>query len=433
MFGSFLHKRDEKDFQPITADHLRVGMHIWLDCAWYKHPFPKNRFKLTSSKQIETIRELKLTHIYYDPKLSDPEPQVRIEPLGHGSDSHHTPGETGTAGNFATAVPSHSVQLQLKEASRAYLETVRTSSEVIRQVAAGEEAGVANAANLIGHFTAQVFDEAASLGLANIMHLKVLDRVQAVHALNTCILSLLVGRELELEPEELKLLGLCAFLHDIGEQQVPSRIRFKSDPLTKAEKHLLRLHPTYAKDLLKGMPIPLAVSDVIAQHHEQLDGSGYPHGLMDEKILPFAKIIRVVDEYSYLVNPLVPSQALQPSQALAELYGKRQHQLSVKVIIALVRVLTVYPPGTLVELSDSSIGMVVSINTGDRLRPMVIVCERSASDVHHQLIDLNDDHNLSIVRTIHPAELSSDLVEEINPGQVLKYLLLSDPQNKAIR
>jgi hypothetical protein len=137
-----------------------------------------------------------------------------------------------------------------------------------------------------------------------------------------------------------------------------------------------------------------------------------------------AKILRVIDEYQYLTNLREPQVKLQPNQALAELYVKRQQQLSVKAIIALVHVVSVYPPGTLVELTDGSIGMVTNTSSCERLRPMIMVYERKDSTLNTRLVDLHEQRQLSIRRIVDAAELSADLAQCITPTEALSYLML---------
>ena len=263
-----------------------------------------------------------------------------------------------------------------------------------------------------------------SVALADVLHLNVLERAQAAHSLHCCILSLLVGQELDLEPKELRVLGMAALLHDLGEQRLPSQVRLKTDALTRAEKSLFELHPLYGKEMLDQLQrIPRGVADIVAQHHECINGTGYPRRLTDEQILPLAKIVRVVDEYQYLTNPRQAHRRLHPNQALAELYVKRQQQLSVKVMIALVRVISVYPPGTLLELTDGSMSIVLYTNARERLRPVVMAYAERGSELEARLVDLNERREISIRRVMTRAEVPPHLVDRITPVEALNCLL----------
>ena len=405
-------------------------MEIWLDCPWYKHPFPKSRFKLISTKQIELVRALALPVVYYHAASYRAEPEPDLDKtLALLDESDVTPLVDWIPTSEPSAPLHDSLPLALRrdlqQANTTYQDTLRKSSDCLRQITAGQGDGGDGASALVEHFIDKLLKSGSSAAMADVLHLNVLERVQAAHALNTCILALLVGRELELEPEELKVVGLAGLLHDLGEQRIPSQIRWKTEPLTRAEKSLFQLHPLYGKEMLQELHgIPDGVGELVSQHHEYNNGTGYPRRLTDEQIHPLAKILRVIDEYQYLTTPRDAHVKLQPNQALAELYVKRQQQLSVKAIIALVHVVSVYPPGTLVELTDGSIGMVTNTSSGERLRPIIMVYERKDSAFTTRLIDLHEQRQLSIRRIVVAAELSPDLAQRISPTEALSDLML---------
>lgn len=403
-------------------------MEIWLHCAWYKHPFPKNRFQLSSAKQIATIRALTLNTVYYHPASYRPTPESEPDA---GLDASCLDGLDSIPREWVDASDDHTpreevspstLRSELRQANHAYRDTLRKSSDCLRQICGGQEAGTSSAGALVQNLVDQIIKRETSVALADILRLNVLGRAQAAHGLHGCILSLLVGQELDLEPQELRTLGMAALLHDVGEQQLPSQVRLKTEPLTRPDKSLFELHPLYGKEMLDQLPlIPRGVADIVAQHHECINGTGYPRRLTDEQILPLAKILRVVDDYQYLTNPR--EAHLHPNQALAELYVKRQHQLPVKVIIALVRVISVYPPGTLLELTDGSIGIVLYTNARARLRPVVMAYEERGSEITAHLVDLNERRDISITRVIAPAEVPPHLVDRITPAEALANLL----------
>lgn len=414
-------------YERLSPDQLTVGMDIWLNCPWYKHPFHKNRFTLISAKQIQVIQELALSDLYYLPS------QVPSETKSSARSSlkHSEAIEDLSAipPSCLVSVPDSGQlstrQVELKQASTAYKDTLRKSSDCLRQISSVQAPSAREANRLVQQFVDELLNSDTSGVLADVLHLNMTERVQATHALNTSILALLIGRELELDPDDLKILGMAGLLHDLGEQRIPSQIRWKTEPLTRAEKSLFELHPLYGKEMLNGLHgVPHSVAEIVAQHHEHLNGTGYPRRLTDKQILPLAQIIRVVDAYQYLTNPREGQQPrLQPNQALAELYFKRSAQLSMKIIIALVRVVSVYPPGTLVELSDGSLAIVLNTSSAESLRPTVMTYDRRGSEYDTRLIDLNEQRHLSISRIVMTSELPSDLAERITPEDAFNHLL----------
>lgn len=430
MFSQFFDTPAKLGYTSIAFDAIRLGMQIWIDLPWYKHPFPKNRFKIATSKQLQTIRSLKLDCLFYHPALSDPESTIALDlpALPRLSGLHALMEEQEVA-----AVPpaeskiSTPPRMALQQANTLYGQTLRRSREALKQIADGQTVGAAGARAIVSQFTQQLLQAEASLGMADVIHLSGMDQAQAVHGVNTCLLALLVGRDLELSTNDLTLVGLAGLMHDVGEHRLQSCIRFKREPLTRPEFKAYQCHSVYSKDLILGLPsIPPEIAGIVEQHHERLDGTGYPQGVSASQIHPLAQILAVVDEYQDLINPPFMQDRLQPNQALSELYVKRQTSLSIKVITALVRVLSVYPPGTLVELSDGSIGVVASVNSANRLRPIVLVYAQAEQEPDTRIVDLETETDVSILRMVQMSELAPAYLNRITPAEVLKFMLIAE-------
>jgi HD-GYP domain-containing protein (c-di-GMP phosphodiesterase class II) len=430
MFAQFFDTPAKLGYTSIAFGSLRLGMQIWIDLPWYKHPFPKNRFKIATPKQLQTIRSLKLACLFYHPELSDAESTIALDipSLPRLTGLHALFEDQEVPSQPAVSKPPETPRLALQHANTLYGQTLRRSREALKQIADGQTVGAAGARAIVSQFTQQLLETGASLGMADIMHLSGMDQAQAVHGVNTCLLALLVGRDLELSTNELTLLGLAGLMHDVGEHRLQSCIRFKREPLTRPEFKAYQCHAVYSKDLILGLSsIPPEIAGIVEQHHERLDGTGYPEGIFASQIHPLTQILAVVDEYQDLINPPFMQDRLQPNQALSELYVKRQASLSIKVITALVRVLSVYPPGTLVELSDGSIGVVASVNSADRLRPIVLVHEK-AEQPGTRIVDLGNQSSLSILRLVQMSELEPAYLNRVTPAEVLKFMLVAEGQ-----
>lgn len=438
MFSQFFDTPAKLGYTSIAFGSLRLGMQIWIDLPWYKHPFPKNRFKIATPKQLQTIRTLKLDCLFYHPTLSDPELPIMPDtpPCPRPSGLHALQAlieDQEVTPPPAESKPAVTPRAALQQANTLYGQTLRRSREALKQIADGQTVGAAGARAIVSQFTQQLLQSEASLGMADVMHLSGMDQAQAVHGVNTCLLALLVGRDLELSANDLTLLGLAGLMHDVGEHRLPSTIRFKREPLTRAELKVYQCHAIYSKDLILDLPsVPPEIAGIVEQHHERLDGTGYPQGASASQIHPLAQILAVVDEYQDLINPPFMQDRLQPNQALSELYVKREASLSIKVITALVRVLSVYPPGTLVELSDGSIGVVASVNAVDRLRPMVLVYEQAEQELGTRIVDLGNQLELSILRMVQMSELTPEYLNRITPAEVLRFMLVGEvrPQDQ---
>ncbi|MDH4188101.1 MAG: DUF3391 domain-containing protein, partial [Nitrospira sp.] len=366
---------------------LRVGMYVDLNCSWFKHPFPKKNFKLTHARQIQTIRTLGLTTILVNRSLSDPQ-VFEVDGTQTGiSVSAPTAVESipppvpinqlvmRDTGNTSAAVP-HVTQYKdsLQQTEAAYQKVLGQSQAVLESVYAGSEEGLATAKVMLNSLSDLLLNDATAGAMAILVNSQDLNDTSTLHALNSCVLSMMVGRQFDLPAEELKVLGIAALLHDIGLQKVPGDLLKQPGRLTPNERELIRKHPIYGADMVKRFSgIPAEAVDVILHHHERVNGSGYPDALTEQQLSLMTKIVMVVEEYDALINNPSPDKNLNPSEALSHLYVHGKNEFSHEVLVAFIQTLSVYPPGTVVQLSDESFGLVISINFKNRMRPMILL------------------------------------------------------------
>jgi len=160
------------------------------------------------------------------------------------------------------------------------------------------------------------------------------------HAQNVARIAEIIGQELKFEENQLIGLKLAADLHDLGKISVPLDILTKPGSLTNLEYNLIKEHVQRCHDLIKEIPFPFALSEMIYQHHERLDGTGYPNKLKGDKIMLEAKILAVSDVLESMTSHRPYRPALGIRKALKELRdgaGKKYDAKLVKLAEALVR------------------------------------------------------------------------------------------------
>jgi len=242
------------------------------------------------------------------------------------------------------------------------------------------------------------------------------------HSLNTAILSMVVARELGLPEEHAHMVGMAALFHDIGEVADDGEVRYKGGKLTQQQQQALQRHPFLGKRVLeKGFNFPGPSLEAIYQHHERMNGTGYPHRLNGDAIHKFAKIIMVVDVYDDLCNNIDMEKCLTPYEAMCKLYALRGKEFWEDAVLALIRSLGVYPPSSIVELNDGSIGIVSTINLMDRLRPLIMVYSPELPKNQAIILDLAEEKHLSIKQSLRPSELSRDVWNYLNPRSMIRY------------
>jgi HD-GYP domain-containing protein (c-di-GMP phosphodiesterase class II) len=247
------------------------------------------------------------------------------------------------------------------------------------------------------------------------------------HNYNVCVLSVLVGKEMGLSEEDLHWLGVGALCHDVGFKNIPRDLHLTAGGFASAGADY-KLHVEQGvKAAQQFQDFPKESLAVISQHHERLDGTGYPLGLQGDDISLFAKIVMVVDEYDDLCNSSERGKNMTPNKALSYLYKnetvKRKGEFSQEVIIALIRALGVYPPGTFVELNNGSIGVVVGVDPQIRAKPQVMTYTPELPKDEVTIIDMAEDEDVSIQRCLRPEELSKKIRQALSPQRVTGHTL----------
>jgi len=149
-------------------------------------------------------------------------------------------------------------------------------------------------------------------------HLRRKDAVTAAHSARVARLALGIGQHLGLSGARRERLGLAAYLHDLGKLRLPSRVLQTPDSLTLAEWRLMVQHPSYGRQLLEPTPL-VALAPWVEQHHERLDGSGYPFGLSGDAVQLESYIIAVADTFDAITHARPYRGARSPQEALSEL------------------------------------------------------------------------------------------------------------------
>ncbi|WFR57779.1 HD domain-containing protein [Anaerocolumna sp. AGMB13025] len=166
------------------------------------------------------------------------------------------------------------------------------------------------------------------------------DLYTARHQKKVAYLACKIAARMKLEKDCFEGLYIAAMLHDIGKIGIPSEVLSKPDKLSEAEFELIKTHVQNAYDILSQINFPWPVADIVLQHHEKLDGSGYPHGLKDKDILLEAKIISVADVVEAITAHRPYKPALGISYALKEIKKYSGIYYDAEVVDACIQVCT---------------------------------------------------------------------------------------------
>ncbi|MBK3496158.1 HD-GYP domain-containing protein [Viridibacillus sp. YIM B01967] len=198
------------------------------------------------------------------------------------------------------------------------------------------------------------------------------------HSLQVAIYSIAIARELKYTSDEVRQIGIGAMLHDVGKMLIPQEILSKPSRLTNEEYNTMKFHAKYGFDLLRNLhTISLLSAHCAFQHHERLDGSGYPRGLIDFEIHPYAKIIAVADVFDAVTSNRVYRKKMLPSQGMEIINQGIGTLYDEKVVKAFQKCIAVYPNGTVVLLSDGRRAIVSKQNRMAPERPWIRIFEEN--------------------------------------------------------
>jgi HD-GYP domain-containing protein (c-di-GMP phosphodiesterase class II) len=415
-------KNTDSDFIEVSA--LRPGMFVELDLGWMAHPFSSSSFKISSVKQIDTIHSLGLTRVRYVPSKSDPEP---VDARSTLLDATQQPDSKNDLQQLQRQQRADAVRLQgasLARCEQRFSDAVlqyRKTMELVQSDpgAAGQAAG-----SVIGGFVTDLMAHGDSA-------LRLLSGAPgdkaAMHPVNVTVVSLLLGRAMGLHQSELTDLGLAAFLHDVGKLGLPDRVRWAEDNFSTAESRMYQEHVAQSVQYTRGMNLSKQSQLAIAQHHEHADGSGFPLRIKGESMSIGARILALVNHYEGLCNPNRPASALTPHESLSLIFAQQKNRYDPVALSAFIRMMGVYPPGSLVQLIDDRQAMVVSVNSMRPLKPRVIVHEPGIPKHEALILDLEKVPQIAIRRSLKPSSLSPEAYDYLAPRPRINYFF-EEPQ-----
>ncbi|WP_027186410.1 HD-GYP domain-containing protein [Desulfovibrio inopinatus] len=236
------------------------------------------------------------------------------------------------------------------------------------------------------------------------------ERYTYSHCINVAVLATSFGNFLDLPSSMLEELGTAALFHDIGKIVVPRSILNKPGKLTEAEFEIIKRHPRESFHMLNRRPgISSNVANGVLQHHEKYNGSGYPNRLSGESISLIGRIISIADVYDALTSERVYKRSILPHKALSIIYSMRETDYHPGMAERFIKCVGIYPPGSMVLVSNGHIGFVCASRSDSPLTPMVkVVFDAHMLPLESYTVDLAEAKELSIVSCLDPADYNLD-------------------------
>jgi len=371
----------------LSVDELRIGMYVCdLDRPWRETPFLFQGFEIQSQVDIDTLRQYCQRVTVLD-RNSDPwsarrtssQPVVRQTPESNFR-SLRVEQEVYKINNHPSARPVYQDVTTLKQevdkVRNTFIEARLLIQEFMHDAKVGRALDIKSAQTAVRNMTDSVLrNPDALMCFAQLKHK---DEYTAQHGLRVCVLSLILGRHLGMARDRLEVLGLGALLHDLGMVRVPDSIVAKSGTLTPEEFSVMQQHVHWGAEILgAGYDVAPAVLDIVRNHHERYDGSGYLNGLRGDQISDMATICAITDHYDAITSDRAYKRAVSAHHVLLNMYEWRNTLFRAEMVEKFIQCLGVYPIGSIVELNSGEIGVVAAINRHQRLKPHVMLVYRA--------------------------------------------------------
>jgi putative nucleotidyltransferase with HDIG domain len=414
----------------IAVEALRVGMFVHLDLKWWAHPFALSSFRLTTAEQIAAIKALGIQRVRWSPEKSDA--GTLDAPVAAAEESAQAP-------DTASETPQQQQWRQRREQLAQQLEAHRVCTRQYREAAASckalgdlvltdPDAARESATSLTGALLSKMMVDGE-------LCIRVLTEAQAdratTHALNVAVISMLMGRVFGFSDSEMIDVGLGALLHDVGKLELPERVRMPDLQAAPAEQAAYREHVTRGVALGKRMGLSPGAMLVIAQHHEMADGSGFPQKLNVDRMTAAARIVALVNRYDNLCDPALPAHALTPHEALSLIFAQTRSKFDASMLNAFIRMMGVYPPGSVVQLTDDRLALVTHVNSSRPLKPRVLLFDPSVPVEEALQINLEQHPDLGVRRSLRPQQLQDDALQYLSPRQRVVYFFEPAPVSRS--
>lgn len=312
------------------------------------------------------------------------------------------PNETPVATTRKTGC---SYSSELPKAQKLYKRTLQLHRNTIKSLKHGENINVAEVEKNAENFIDSVFRNPNAMSCVRLLKDK--DDYLLEHAIGVTILMVIFARHLGYDGQVLNQLCVGSLLHDIGKVRIPDHILHKPGRLNEAELVIMQSHALYSREILMNTPGLGKISLIVAaQHHEKLDGSGYPFKLKGDQVSRFGRMIAICDIYDALTADRVYRDGMTAPQALKIINGLVPNELDGESVREFINCIGIYPVGSFVELTNGVIARIEE-NNKNPLKPVVkfIYSIRLHAHVTMEIVDLSayDNHH-KIVRAVRPEE-----------------------------
>ncbi|MDO6445538.1 HD-GYP domain-containing protein [Colwellia sp. 1_MG-2023] len=388
----------------ISIEQLKVGMYI-KSFSDSSNLSIKSEGYISCEEQITQLQNARVTTL-----VIIPEKQQQTVNLASVLPNIETiNGNKQSANNKALPI---SLDSELKKANHLYKSAKDLQSKILNQIKQEKSLPAEDIQSTTDAMVDSIFRNQDALTCLSRLQTK--DKQLTEHSLNVAILMSVFAKHLNIDKRIIQELTLGAFLHDIGIVLIPKEILNKKTVLTEKENNIMKSHVALGIKLLEESPsISYIAIKMVKEHHERIDGSGYPNQLKGDQISKYGRMIAIVNAYDSMTSSRPYKSSVHPINAFKALIAESPDVYDEELVEKFIQCLGVYPVGTLVKLNSGKLGLISKLNKKKPLHPFVRVFynTRMNQAIPIQEINLSESkYKDQIDRCIKPEEFNINLL-----------------------
>ncbi|MBE0510252.1 MAG: HD-GYP domain-containing protein [Chromatiales bacterium] len=399
----------------IRVGQLQPGMYIKEFCgSWMEHPFWRTSFVLDDPKDIATIQASSIKELWIDTDKGCDVLAGEVAVAESDSEAE-VDAALARAADSGRELEQVSIHEELSRAVKICAKSKRAVTSMFAEARMGKAVDTAVARKLVEEISDSVSRNAGAM--LSLARLKSADDYTYMHSVAVCALMLALARQLGLDEQQTRSVGLAGLMHDLGKARMPMAVLNKPGKLTPEEFAIMKGHPAEGHKMLLAVAdsVDASTLDVCLHHHEKVDGSGYPDGLKGDQISLYAQMGAVCDVYDAITSNRPYKAGWDPAESIRKMAEWAEGHFDPIVFQAFVKSLGIYPIGSLVRLESGKLAVVMEQSKDSLLKPRVKVfySTKSRARLAPKIIDLAAAHcKDSITGREDPAEWNfPDLTE----------------------
>ncbi|MCB1689205.1 MAG: DUF3391 domain-containing protein [Halioglobus sp.] len=357
----------------LSATKLEPGMFVAeLDRPWLETPFTLQGFVVRDSEEIKYVSNY-VDHVYVDAEYTGAR-----QPL------------TLAAAPFE---PKPQVRLAMKDQFNRAKDTFRSAANALdttfQSLRSGCETDIGALKTALNPLLDSIFR--GQDAVAALVRLEDGGEYRPYHGVSMAVWAVILGRQIGLSRSELEKLAVACALCDVGMTQLPTELLDQAENLTDAQRRIIRAHPTMSANLVcSAGNVDKEILGIIENHHERLDGSGYPRATEGPSIPLLARIAGLADTYDAMITPRPYAKARTSHEAMLELLECSGGQFQEALVEQFVQAIGLFPTGSMVELNTGEVAIVTAQNINRRLKPevMIVLNDAKARRTMPKIVDL---------------------------------------------